>query len=338
MLERRLECCLKAILLREFGGPQVLTIGEAARPLPLAGQVLIEVAATSVNRPDMIQREGRYPPPPGESEILGLEVAGGVIDIGPGVPDTWLGRRVMALIGGGGYAEYATAYAGHLIPIPDSMSFEQAACIPEAYITAYQNLFINAHVSDGESMLLHGGGGGVNTAAIQISKALAPHSKLLVTASARKVERVRELGADLVIDYENEDFCEAVAAFTGKRGVDVVLDHVGAAYFERNLRSLAVGGRLAIIATISGREAELDLARLMVKRQTIIGSVLRPRPLEEKAAIVASFSERVLPHLESGAITPIIYEVLPLEEAASAHAIMESRTHFGKIVLSVGKL
>ncbi len=327
---------MKAILLPEYGGPEVLVAGEIDRPAPGPGQVLIEVRATSVNRPDMIQRQGRYPPPPGESEIPGLEASGVVVAMGADVPSQLMGQRVMALLGGGGYAEYANAYALHLMPIPESLSFEQAACIPEAYITAYQNLFLNARVANGEAVLLHGGGGGVNTAAIQICKALVPKSKVLVTASPRKLERVGDLGADFVIDYQNEDFCEAVRAYTGGRGVDVVLDHIGADYFEKNLRCMAIGGRLAVIATMSGREAKLDLARLMVKRQSIIGSVLRPRPIAEKGEIIARFSEDVIPHFANGSIEPVIHAVLPLEQAAEAHAMMEASAHFGKIVLAVG--
>lgn len=325
---------MKAVLLDEFGETDIMRIGETESPEPGEGQVLIKVAATSVNRPDLIQRRGHYPPPPGDSEILGLEVAGTIEALGPGVEHPSPGERVCALIGGGGYAEYAVAYAGHTLPIPDRLSFEAAACICEAYITAYMNLLGNARLAAGEAALLHGGGGGVNTAAIQLVKALSPGSPVLVTASTGKLDRVAALGADRVIDYRNEDFAAVTREFTDGHGADVILDHIGADYFDRNLKALAVGGRLLIIATMSGREAGLDLARLMVKRQTIIGSVLRPRPVAEKAAIIADFAREVMPLFASGRIEPLIHAVLPLEQAAEAHRLMEASEHFGKIVLT----
>lgn len=208
---------MKAVLLDGFGGPEVLKIGETQKPVPSEGQVLIKVAATSVNRPDIVQREGNYPPPAGDSEIPGLEVAGVIEETGPGVTSCKRGDRVMSLVGGGGYAQYAVAYAGHLIPIPETMSFESAACVCESYITAFLNIFMIGGFKDGQCVLAHGGGGGVNTAAIQLCRKLAPNSRIMVTASAGKIERVRQLGADLVINYQQEDFAEAVRAFTGKK-------------------------------------------------------------------------------------------------------------------------
>lgn len=326
---------MKAVLLEGFGEADVMRIGEAQTPRPGPGQVLIKVAATSVNRPDLIQRRGHYPPPPGDSEILGLEAAGTVEALGPDIQGFAPGARVFALIGGGGYAEYALAHADHTLAIPEGMSFEAAACICETYITAYMNLFRGARLEDGETALLHGGGGGVNTAGIQLIKALAPESPVIVTASTHKLERVAEVGADCVIDYRRDDFAKATLAFTGKRGADVILDHIGAGYFEMNLKALAVGGRLVIIATMSGREATLNLARLMVKRQTVMGSVLRPRPVAEKAAIIADFAATVMPLFASKRIAPLIHTVLPLEEAAEAHRLMEASEHFGKIVLTL---
>jgi putative PIG3 family NAD(P)H quinone oxidoreductase len=330
---------MKAVLLDGFGPPEVMRIGESERPAPAEGQVLIEVAATSVNGPDLIQRLGRYPPPPGESGILGLEVAGTVAAAAPGSaksgPPFAIGDRVLALVGGGGYAEYALAHAGHVMRMPDSLSFVQAACIPEAYITAYMNLFRGARLASGESVLLHGGGGGVNTAAIQLCRALNPSGEIFVTASTPKVERVAALGADHVIDYKREDFADAVLAATEGRGVDVILDHIGASYFDKNLRALAVNGRLAIIATLGGREAALDLGRLMVKRQAVMGSVLRPRPVAEKAAIVAEFERTVMPLFARGRIVPVIDRILPLDDVVEAHRLMEASAHFGKIVLSL---
>ncbi len=326
---------MKAVLIREFGAADVLQIGDAERPSPGAGQVLIKVVATSVNRPDIVQREGNYPPPKGDSEILGLEVAGTVEEIGPEVQGWSVGDRVMSLVGGGGYAEFAIAYADHLIPVPESMSFEEAACVCETYITAFLNVFRIGGLTDGDNVLLHGGGGGVNTAAIQLCKALTPKARVIVTASPGKVERVKALGADLVIDYQARDFAEEIRAYTDKRGVQVILDHIGAAYLASNMKSLGVGGRLVIIGVTSGVKAELNLALMMVKRQQIIGSVLRSRPVPEKAAIVAAFTEAVLPLLASREIVPLVHKVYSLDDVAQAHREMEASTHFGKLVLAL---
>jgi NADPH2:quinone reductase len=324
---------VKAVVLDGFGPPEVMRIGDIERPAVEPGRVLVRVAATSVNRPDVIQRQGNYPPPKGESPVLGLEVAGTVESLGEGVQGFEPGERVFGLVGGGGYAEFAAVHRGHLLRIPERMTFEEAACVCEAYITAYMNLFLGARLESGESALLHGGGGGVNTAAIQIVRALSQSSPIFVTASSGKIDRVRALGADFVIDYGSQDFAECVLANTNQRGVDVILDHIGADYFERNLRALAINGRLAIIATMSGKEATLNLARLMVKRQTIIGSVLRPRPIAEKSEIIAAFARDVLPLFDSRAIVPLIDRVYPIEEVVEAHRTMEASAHFGKIVL-----
>ena len=326
---------MKAVLISEFGTAEVLRIGEAEKPSPGDGQVLIKVAATSVNRPDIVQREGNYPPPTGDSEILGLEVAGTIEEIGQQVSGWSVGDRVMTLVGGGGYAEFALAYADHLLPIPESMSFEEAACVCETYITAYLNVFMTGGLQDGDSVLLHGGGGGVNTAALQLCKALAPNARVIVTASAGKVDRVLALGADRVIDYQAQDFAEEIRSYTNKQGVQVILDHIGAAYLAANMKSLAVGGRLVIIGVTSGIRAELNLALMMVKRQQIIGSVLRSRPVPEKAAIVAEFKSIVLPLFEQRKLVPLIYKVYELDDVALAHREMEASRHFGKIVLSL---
>jgi putative PIG3 family NAD(P)H quinone oxidoreductase len=328
---------MKAVLLEGFGGLEVLKVGEADRPAPKAGEVLIQVAATSINRPDLVQRQGKYPPPPGDSEILGLEVAGTIAELGPGVSGWQVGERVITLVGGGGYAEYAVAYASHLMRIPESMSFEAAACVCESYITAFLNVFMIGDLRDGQSAILHGGGGGVNTAAIQLAKALTPNAKLIVTAHPNKMERVKQLGADLVIDYTTTpDFSEVVKEFTGKKGVDVILDHVGAKYLAPNMNSLGYKGKLVIIGVISGIKAELNLALMMVKRQQIIGSVLRSRPVAEKAEIVAEFTRRALPKFADRSIVPIIEKVFPLDQVAEAHRMMEEDKHFGKIVLKIG--
>ena len=326
---------MKAVLQDGFGGPEVLKAGEAEAPTATAGRILIRVHATSVNRPDAVQRQGNYPPPPGESPLLGLEAAGTVEALGPGVTGFRPGERVFALLGGGGYAELAAAHAGHVMRIPENLSFEQAACICETYLTAYMNLFLYAHLKDGETVLLHGGGGGVTTAAMQLCRALVPRAHVLVTASPGKMDRVARLGAELVIDYQSEDFAEAVLRHTGKRGCDVILDHLGGSYLAQNVKALAVGGRLALIGVMGGRKAELDLGRVLVQRLTIMGSVLRPRPVEEKTAIVRSFERDVLPHFAARRIVPLIHRVYPLEHAAEAHRAMEASEHFGKLVLRI---
>ncbi len=327
---------MKAVLMEGFGGVEVLKVGEAERPVPGEGQVLVKVHATSINRPDLVQREGKYPPPPGDSEILGLEVSGEIEELGPGVTGWQKGQRVMSLVGGGGYAEYAVAYASHLMAIPESVSFEEAACVNESYITAFLNVFMIGELQDKQTAILHGGGGGVNTAAIQLSKALTPNTKLIVTASPEKMARVKEVGADFLINFrETPDFTELVKEYTNKKGVDLILDHVGAKYLAPNMNSLAYKGRLVIIGVTSGIKAELNLALMMVKRQQIIGSVLRSRPVSEKGEIVAEFTRRALPKFADRTIVPIIEKVFPIDQVVEAHRMMEEDKHFGKIVLKI---
>jgi putative PIG3 family NAD(P)H quinone oxidoreductase len=326
---------MKAVLMDGFGTADVLGIAQIAVPAPGPDQVLIEVRAAAVNRPDIIQRQGHYPPPPGESEILGLECAGTVAALGTNVDHLAVGDRVFALVGGGAYAEFAVAHAAHTLPIPANLNFEEAACIAETYLTAYLNLFENARLSNGESVLLHGGGGGVTTAAIQLVDALCPQSPIVVTASSGKLERVAAQGADLVIDYHTGDFAADVERFTSGRGVDVILDHIGAAYLKRNLDSLAVKGRLLIIGIMQGSDATLSLGQLMVKRHRIIGSVLRPRLNAEKAEIIARFAQTVMPLFARGRIAPIIDSRFPLARVADAHRRMEAGGHFGKILLTI---
>lgn len=329
---------MKAVLLEGFGGVEVLKVGEVEKPVPAENQVLIKVMATSINRPDLVQREGKYPPPPGDSDILGLEVAGVIEEMGPGVTGWRKGERVISLVGGGGYAEYAVAYADHLMRIPDTMSFEEAACVCESYITAFLNIFMIGEFRDGQTAILHGGGGGVNTAGIQLCRALAPNSKLIVTAHPSKMERVKELGADLVIDFtQTPDFTEIVKEFTNKKGVDLILDHVGAKYLAPNMNSLAYKGRLVIIGVTSGIKAELNLALMMVKRQSIIGSVLRSRPVSEKGEIVAEFTRRAIPKFADRTVVPIIEKVFTLDQVVEAHRMMEEDRHFGKIVMRTGQ-
>lgn len=326
---------MKAVVLSEFGTADVLAIGDVEKPSAGDGQVRVKVLATSVNRPDIVQREGNYPPPKGDSEILGLEVAGVIDQVGPNVKGWSVGDRVMSLVGGGGYAEFAVAYADHLIRIPESMSIEEAACVCETYITAYLSVFMLGGLEDGDTVLLHGGGGGVNTAAVQLCKALLPTVKVIVTASPGKIDRVKDLGVDKVIDYTTQDFAEEIRTFTEKKGVRVILDHIGGPYLASNMKSLAVGGKLVIIGVTGGIKAELNLALMMVKRQEVIGSVLRARPVPEKASIVAEFTRVVLPLLAKRKIFPMVHEVYALDEVAEAHRAMEGSTHFGKIVLSL---
>lgn len=326
---------MKAVLLNGFGGVEMLKLGEAETPEPGPGQVRIKVMATSVNRPDIIQRQGNYPPPKGESEILGLEVAGVIDEIGPDVSGWKVGERVFSLVAGGGYAEYAIAYASHLMRMPAGMNYEQAACICETYITAFLNIFMLAALRDGETVLLHGGGGGVNTAGIQLCRALTPDAKIAVTASPKKLERVRQLGAQLAIHYQEQDFAEEIKTFTQGKGADVILDHLGGKYLAPNMKALAVEGRLIIIGVMGGAKAELNLALMMVKRQHIIGSLLRSRPVAEKGRITAEFAKTVLPRFADQTLAPRIHTVLPLDDVAKAHAMMEASEHFGKIVLRV---
>jgi putative PIG3 family NAD(P)H quinone oxidoreductase len=326
---------MKAVLMSGFGGRDVLDVGEIDRPHPADEQVLVKVAATSVNRADIIQREGRYPPPPGESSILGLEVAGTVYEVGAGVTAWRPGDRVMALVGGGGYAEYALVWAQHLIPIPPSVNFHEAACICEVYQTAFLNLFLIGELSNGEAVLLHGGGGGVNTAAIQLCQHLLPSCRIYVTASTGKVNRVQQIGVEHVIDYQKQEFADEIRRLTKGRGVNLILDHIGAAYFKRNMRCMALEGRLIVIGAMGGAEEKLNLAHLLVKRQRVIGSVIRSRSISEKAKIAQAFSRQALPLIANGAIKPLIHSVYPLKEVRRAHQLMEESRHFGKIVLEV---
>jgi NADPH:quinone reductase len=331
---RNLEA-MKAVLLNGFGGPEVMQVGEVPTPDPGKGQIRLRVAATSVNRADTVQRRGNYPPPPGESEILGLEAAGVIDAVGEGGGPWKTGDRVMGLVAGGGYAQHALMYAGHAMVIPESLSFEEAACVSEVYITAYNNLFRIAGLRDGQSVLLHGGGGGVNTAGIQLCRALLPRCRIIVTASSGKVDRVRELGADRVIDYRCEDFASEVRRFTEDKGADVILDHIGAAYLSANQSALAVGGRLVSIGLMGGARGEINLGILMVKRQQLIGSVLRSLPVAEKTEITAAFVDQVMPLLRRRTIVPLIHRVFSLDDVVQAHQEMEAGLHFGKIVIKV---
>jgi len=329
------EATMRAVVMDGFGGPEVLRPGKVPRPSAGPGQVLIRVAATSVNRADLQQRTGNYPPPPGESEILGLEVAGVIASLGEGVAGWQVGDRVMTLVGGGGYADYAVAPASTLLPVPGNLDLVRAAAITEVWITAWLNVFKEAGLLGGETLLVHGGASGVGTAAIQLAKALGPAAVIVTVGSQDKAAACKALGADHAILYKDEDFSKRVLEITGKRGADVILDHIGAAYLEPNLSCLALYGRLVIIGLLGGAKAELNIGRLMVKRQRVIGSVLRARPVEEKARIAAAFRDQVLGRFESGELAPVIHEVLPLEQARRAHELMAANANTGKLILQV---
>lgn len=326
---------MKAILMDDFGGPEVLYLGEATKPNPQPEQVLIKVEASSINRPDLVQRVGLYPAPKGESEILGLEVSGTIAEVGSESSQWTVGDKVMALVAGGGYAEYALAYSSHVMTMPENLSFEEAACVCEAYITAYLNVFMIGGLKNGDSALIHGGGGGVNTAALHLCNNLTPDATTIVTASPNKLERVKELGATLVINYKEQDFADEIRTFTSKKGVNVILDHIGGPYLGQNIKSLAVEGRMVSIGVTGGPKGEINLALMMVKRQQLIGSVLRSRSVKEKGDIIKTFSKDVMPFLADRSIVPLVHEVYPLEKAAEAHQAMENSSHFGKIVLKV---
>lgn len=319
---------MKAIVVHQG----LLEIGEAPRPLLGADDLRIDVRATAVNRADLLQAAGRYAPPPGASTILGLECAGVVSEIGANVSGWAIGDRAMALLPGGGYAAEVVAHAGSAMHVPDALTDEEAAAIPEVFLTAFLNLFLLGLVREGESVLIHGGGSGVGTAGTTLCK-LAGVRVLVTAGSPEKCARCLEHGADVAIDYRNEDFVEKA------RGVDVILDHIGARYLRRDLEAIGMDGRILLIGSMGGeRTTELDVTQLMSKRARIIGSMLRARSVESKATIVRAFLERFGPDLEAGRIHPVVHSVLPLERAEEAHRLMETSEHFGKIVLAVGSL
>ncbi len=325
---------MRAIVADQPGGPEVLRVDDVAEPAAGPGDVLIRVVAAGVNRADLLQRMGFYPPPPGASEILGLEVSGEVIQ--PDGAGRWrAGDRVMALIEGGGYAEVARAPASQVTAVPGGIELVNAGGIPEVFITAHDALFSRARLQPGEAVLVHGGAGGVGSAAVQ----LARHAGCTVIATAgspAKLERARELGARWTVDHTAEDFVERVRDATEGRGADVILDVMGASYLERNVDALAADGRLVVIGLQGGTGAPLDLARLMSRRATVVATALRARPRDQKAAIVAAFAEMVLPLLAGGAVRPVIDRVVPLAEAARAHRALQNGEVMGKVVLRVG--
>jgi NADPH:quinone reductase len=325
---------MRAIEIREPGGPGVLVPVERPMPVPAAGEVLIKVAAAGVNRPDIFQRLGRYPPPPGASDIPGLEVAGTIEALGSGVWEWKTGDAVCALVAGGGYAEYCAAPAPQCLRVPRGLDMAAAAAIPETFFTVWTNVFDRGRLNAGESILIHGGSSGIGTTAIQLARARG--ARVFATAgSAEKCAECERLGAERAINYREADFAAAIKDATAGRGVDVVLDMVGGEYFAKNIDVLAVEGRLVEIATLRGVKAEVNIQTIMQRRLTITGSTLRARPIADKGLIAAAVHQHVWPLLESGAVTPIIHATFPLRDAAGAHRLMESSAHIGKIVLTV---
>ncbi|MFC5430346.1 NAD(P)H-quinone oxidoreductase [Paraburkholderia denitrificans] len=336
---------MNAVEITEFGSPDVLKLTERAMPEPKAGEVLIKVAASGVNRPDVFQRKGAYAPPPGTSDLPGLEVAGeivgGTIDEKNNPFGLKMGDRVCALIAGGGYAEYAAAPLGQCLPVPAGLSDIEAASLPETFFTVWSNVFQRGQLGAGEggeneTLLVQGGSSGIGVTAIQMAHALG-YRVFATAGSDDKCRACEQLGAERAINYRSEDFVEVVKALTQNRGVDVILDMVGGGYVPRELSALADGGRIVLIATLGGSKAEVNVHEILRRRLTITGSTLRARPVEFKANIARELKERVWPLIEAGSIKPVVFRVFPAEQAAQAHALMESSEHVGKIVLDWGR-
>lgn len=327
---------MNVIEIAEFGGPDVLKPAKRAMPKPRPGEVLVEVAAAGVNRPDVLQRQGGYRPPPGASDLPGLEVAGRIAALGPDVTGWKVGDGVCALVAGGGYAEFCTAPVPQCLPIPRGLDTIKAAALPETFFTVWTNVFDRAHLKSGESILIHGGTSGIGTTAIQLAREFG--ARVYTTAgSADKCAACVKLGATRAINHRSEDFVAVLEEATGGKGIDVILDMVGGSYINRNLKILGLEGRLVQIAFLEGSKAEIDFLHIMMKRQTITGSTLRPRSIAEKGAIAKSLREKVWPLIEAGKVGPVMFKTFPLREAAAAHRLMESSSHIGKIVLTTGK-
>ena len=325
---------MKAIVFDNPGAEDVLQLGDAESPPVGENDLLIRVHATAVNRADLLQRQGLYPPPKGASALLGLECAGEVVAVGAGVPGWKIGDRAMALLAGGGYAEQVAVHHGSAMHVPEALGWEEAGSLPEVFLTAFLNLFELGAVPDGGTVLVHGGGSGVGTAAIQLCREAG--IRCIVTAgSAEKLERCRQLGASATINYKDGDFAPKVLEATSQRGVDVVLDCVGGRYLAQNVDCLAVDGRLVVIGLIGGAKAEINLAKLLMRRLQVIGSTLRTRSAEQKQALVDAFVSRFGEAIAAGRIKPVIDKVFALAEAGAAHRLMQSSEHFGKIVLRV---
>ncbi|WP_091671451.1 NAD(P)H-quinone oxidoreductase [Amycolatopsis marina] len=322
---------MHAITIREPGGPETLEWTEVPDPVPAKGEVLIDVAASAVNRADLLQRRGLYPPPEGASDVLGLECSGTIAELGDGVEGWQVGDEVCALLAGGGYAQQVTVPAGQLLPVPGEVDLLAAAGLPEVACTVWSNVVMHAELDEGEVLLVHGGAGGIGTHAIQVGKALG--ATVAVTAgSAERLERCGQLGADIVINYREQDFVEELRAQTG--GADVILDNMGAAYLGRNVDALATGGRLVVIGMQGGVKGELNLGKLLGKRASVAATGLRSRPVEEKAAIVAAVRERLWPLVEQGTVMPVVDQVVPMAEAGTAHRNLDEGGVFGKILLA----
>ncbi len=324
---------MKAVIITRPGGPEVLQIVERPKPVCGAGDILIKVAAAGVNRPDVSQRKGNYPPPPGASQdIPGLEIAGTVIETGANTTRWKIGDRICALVIGGGYAEYCSVPEGQCLPIPDNLTFIEAASLPETFFTVWSNVYDRGNLKSGESLLVHGGSSGIGVTAIQIAKALG--STVYVTAgSAEKCRFCEALGAAKAINYKKEIFADAIKQLTNGKGVDVILDMIGGDYTAPNIKSLAPDGRLVLINMMMGKDVQLDLSQVMAKRLTITGSTLRSRDISFKSDIARNLDRVIWPLLASGEIKPVINAVFPAEKAADAHRLMESSEHIGKIVL-----
>ncbi|WP_406349057.1 NAD(P)H-quinone oxidoreductase [Streptomyces sp. NBC_01597] len=325
---------MHAITIPEPGGPEVLVWDEVPDPVAGEGEVLVEVVAGAVNRADIMQRQGFYDPPPGASPYPGLECSGRIVEIGPGVSGWSVGDEVCALLAGGGYAEKVAIPAGQLLPVPQGVDLKQAAALPEVVCTVWSNVFMVAHLRPGETLLVHGGSSGIGTMAIQLAKAVG--AKVAVTAGTKeKLERCAELGADILINYREQDFVAEVKKATGGAGADVILDNMGAKYLDRNVQTLAVNGRLAVIGLQGGVKGELNLGALLSKRAAVSATSLRARPLSEKASIVAAVREHVWPLLEGGHVRPVVDRELPMSDAAAAHRVVEESGHVGKVLLVV---
>ena len=325
---------MQAVVLRGFGSADVMSWSHTDDPALRPGEVLVSITAAGVNRADLLQREGRYPPPPGASDILGLECAGTVLDVAADVTNWRPGDAVCALLAGGGYAQRVAVPAGQLLPIPGALSAVEAAALPEAACTVWSTVFEAARLTAGETLLVHGGTSGIGTFAIQLARAFGVQV-LATAATERKCARARELGAELAVNYRSDDFVAAALDFTAGRGADVVLDVVGGEYLARNLSALAPDGRLVVIATQGGRRAELDLGALMAKRASIYAAGLRARPVGQKAQIVAGVRAHIWPVVASGAVRPVIEATVPMDDAPRAHHVLQSGDHIGKVVLTV---
>ncbi len=326
---------MRAVLIQEPGGPEVLRLAEVSDPAPSPGEILVRVRATALNRADLLQRQGLYPPPPGtHPQIPGLEFAGCVETAGAAVTEFQPGQRVMGLLPGAGYAEKVVTPERLALPIPDRLGFQEAAAIPEVFLTAFDALQLQGSLGPGQTLLLHGAGSGVGTAALQLCR-LTGATSIGTSRSREKLDRCLELGLDHAVLTQREDFREAVLELTAGRGVDLILDMVGGAYLEQNLSCLAPRGLLILIGLLGGPSAPVDLSRILKQSLRIRGTVLRPRPVEEKIRLNQEFRRRILPCFENGVLTPIIDRAFPLEEASEAHSFMESNRNFGKIVLTV---